>query len=222
MRDRQNPQARRGHASSTRAGAGVTALGLPHRRPDAGGGRCAGASVDVAGHPAAGRRGARRLTRVHHFEAASPAGRRARLFAAGQGLPHRGRVGTGACPLRRRRAQTLLSMTAPSGGDLQSVVFAPKADGVLAVNGTGTYRPWHSTTRIPRSRSDALRQGLVRGLLEARIRLAIDRRHRRFEPKLSLTPLIFGTLKGTIYALLSPCRWRCWRRSTRSQFMHPR
>ncbi len=43
-----------------------------------------------------------------------------------------------------------------------------------------------------------------------------------FEPKLSLTPLLFGTLKGTIYSLLIAIPLAVFGAMYLSQFMHPR
>ena len=43
-----------------------------------------------------------------------------------------------------------------------------------------------------------------------------------FEPKLSLTPLLFGTLKGTAYSLLIAIRLAVFGAMYLSQFMHPR
>src|SRR5262249_47086384 len=43
-----------------------------------------------------------------------------------------------------------------------------------------------------------------------------------FEPKFSLTPLLIGTLKGTVYSLLIAIPLAVFRAMYLSQFMHPR
>jgi len=176
----------------------VTALGflLGDRTLVTGDGRGAVATWQIV--PAGG---ARRLTLIHRFKGhrgpvvAVDASKRDKGFATadarGEVHVHYGTSG-----------QTLLSVTTGTA-DLRSVVFAPKSDALLVVDRDGGFRQW---------RLDNPHPGVTLGTLFGKVWYegysepawvwqstgGTD----DFEAKLSLTPLVYGTLKGTFYALL--------------------
>jgi phosphate transport system permease protein len=84
-----------------------------------------------------------------------------------------------------------------------AVEFAPKADGILVADASGTLRHWRLTNPHPEVSWRALfgkiwYEGYERPDHVWQSTGGTD----DFESKFSLVPLIFGTLKGTLYALL--------------------
>jgi len=97
--------------------------------------------------------------------------------------------------------ETLLSFSAPSG--LAALSLAAKADGILALSGDGRLVRWNLENYHPEATLHTLfgkvwYEGRDRPEYVWQSTGATD----EFESKLSLVPLIFGTLKGTCYALL--------------------
>ncbi len=99
-------------------------------------------------------------------------------------------------------SQTLVRMkTADS--PIQGLMFAPKADGVVAFDAQGQL---YSTT-IDNAHPEITVQTLFRpvlyeGYAEPKHIWQSSSGSDDFEPKFGMWPLIFGTLKGTIYAML--------------------
>ena len=219
MRDRQNPKLAEGTTVSTRPGAGVTTLGfLIGDRTLVVGDSAGGVSTWQIIPPPGG--GERRLTRVYQFE-----GHPGPVVALGFSERDKGFATGDASGLVRvhygTSGQTLLSMKA-EGGDLRSVVFAPKADGVLAVNGKGTIAQWQLDNPHPEVTFKTI-FGKVwyEGYSQPEYVWQSTGGTDDFEAKFSLTPLIFGTIKGTVYALLIAVPLALLGALYVSEFMHP-
>ncbi|OGB94588.1 MAG: ABC transporter permease [candidate division NC10 bacterium RBG_16_65_8] len=117
--------------------------------------------------------------------------------------------------------ETLL--TVASGlADVRALTFAPKSDGLLVADGTGRTAQW--TIRNPHPEV-TLRSLFGRvwyeGYTAPEYVWQSTGGTDDFEPKLSLTPLIYGTLKGTFYALLFAVPIALLSALYASQFMHP-
>ena len=164
--------------------------------------------------------GERRLTRVNEFERQKgtvvdiSASKREKGFATadatGQVQLHYGTSG-----------QTLLTL-APAGPALQSVVIAPKADGILTLDDGGTLGQWRLDNPHPEITWRTLfgkvwYEGYSRPEYVWQSTGGTD----DFEAKFSLTPLLFGTLKGTFYALLIAVPLSLLAAVYVSEFMHP-
>jgi phosphate transport system permease protein len=163
--------------------------------------------------------GAPRLARVHEFlahgakvvaVAASPRDKGFVTADAGGGL----HVSYGTS------GQTLLQLRAPEP-DLRAVVFAPKADGLLAFAADGRVAHWRLENPHPEVTLHTL-FGKVwyEGYPEPEYVWQSTGGTDDFETKLGLTPLIFGTLKGTFYALLIAVPLALLAALYVSEFMH--
>ncbi len=88
-------------------------------------------------------------------------------------------------------------------GAAEDLVFAPREDAVLAVGGNGLVRHWRIAVPHPETSLHTL-FGRVwyEGFPEPAYVWQSSAGSDDFEPKLSLLPLVFGTFKGTLYALL--------------------
>jgi len=85
--------------------------------------------------------------------------------------------------------RTLWSGRAPVQ-DATSIAYAPKADGALVAGAAGA--PGSRSSPASRSQFEsAVRQGLVRGIREAGYSWQSSSGTEDFEPKLSLTPLLY-------------------------------
>ncbi|OGL16141.1 MAG: ABC transporter permease, partial [Candidatus Rokubacteria bacterium RIFCSPLOWO2_12_FULL_71_22] len=165
--------------------------------------------------------GERRLAQLHRFEghpgpviAIAASGRDKGFVTADAGGAVRLHYGTSG--------QTLLSVAAPDGAPLRAVVFAPKADGVLAADATGAITHWRVDNPHPEVTLGTL-FGRVwyEGYAEPAYVWQSTGGTDDFEAKLSLAPLIFGTLKGTLYALLFAVPLALLAALYVSEFMHP-
>jgi phosphate transport system permease protein len=163
--------------------------------------------------------GAPRPIRIHDFEphgapvVAISASRRDKGFITADTAGHvKLRYGTSG--------QTLL--TFGEGTGLRGVTFAPKADGVIAVEGDGRLVHWRLENRHPEVTLSTLfgkvwYEGYSRPDWVWQSTGGTD----DFESKFSLTPLIYGTLKGTVYALLFAVPLALLAALYVSEFMHP-
>ena len=164
--------------------------------------------------------GTRRLTLVHRFQGhagpvvAIDASKRDKGFvtADAQGQVH---VNYGTS------GQTLLSI-GTGAADLRSVVFAPKSDALLVAEGDGALRQWRVDNPHPEVTLGTL-FGRVwyEGYSEPAWVWQSTGGTDDFEAKLSLTPLVYGTLKGTFYALLFAVPIALLAAIYVSEFMHP-
>jgi phosphate transport system permease protein len=164
--------------------------------------------------------GERRFTRIHRFEshpgpvtAFSPS-RRDKGFAtadpSGQIHVHYGTSG-----------RTLISMKGERA-DLRSIAITPKADGLVALSGDGSVSHWTLENRHPEITLETL-FGKVwyEGYSEPAYVWQSHGGTDDFEAKYSLTPLAFGTIKGTFYALVFAVPLALLAALYVSEFMHP-
>jgi phosphate transport system permease protein len=167
--------------------------------------------------PAAG--GGPRLTRIHDFAAHG-----APVIAIGASRRDKGFVtadASGRMALRYGTSgQTFL--TFGEGPGLRAVVFAPKADGIVALDERGGVVDWRVDNPHPEVTLKTLfgkvwYEGYSRPEWVWQSTGGTD----DFESKLSLTPLIYGTLKGTFYALLFAVPLALLGAVYVSEFMHP-
>ncbi len=117
--------------------------------------------------------------------------------------------------------QTLLALT-PQQGALRNTYFSPKADGLVSLSANN--RLVHYDVQNPHPEitwgtlfSPVWYEGYDRPELVWQSSSGSD----DFEPKFSLTPLIFGTVKGTFYAVLLAVPLAVLAAIYTSMFMHP-
>jgi phosphate transport system permease protein len=164
--------------------------------------------------------GAVRLTRIHQFSRhAAP------IVAVGASPRDKGFVaadGAGGVSLGYgTTGRTLLTLDA-GGGDVAAVAVTPKADGILAVDGQGRVAQWRLENPHPEVTLRSLfgkvwYEGYAAPAWVWQSTGGTD----DFEAKLSLTPLLYGTLKGTFYALLIAVPLALLAALYVSEFMHP-
>ena len=99
--------------------------------------------------------------------------------------------------------QTLLKLVAAGGKGVASVLISPRDDGLLAVDTDGRVHVWQIDVPHPETTLGTI-FGKVwyEGYGEPTYTWQSSSGTDSFEPKLSLIPLIFGTLKATLYSLL--------------------
>ena len=106
--------------------------------------------------------------------------------------------------------------------ELRSAAFAPKGDGVLTADADGRIAHWRLENPHPE-----VSLGTLFGRVWYEGYTAPDYVWQStggtddFEPKLSLVPLVFGTLKGTLYALVVAVPFALLAALYVSEFMHP-
>jgi phosphate transport system permease protein len=164
--------------------------------------------------------GAPRLTRLHEFPAHGAA-----VTAVAASRRDKGFITTdsrgGVHVSNGTAGQTLLRLVAPTP-DIRAVVFAPKADGLLIVGGDGRLGHWRLDNPHPEVTLRTL-FGKVwyEGYASPEYVWQSTGGTDDFESKLSLTPLVYGTLKGTFYALLLAVPLALLAALYVSEFMHP-
>ncbi|MBI3028146.1 MAG: ABC transporter permease subunit [Candidatus Rokubacteria bacterium] len=219
LRERETPKLLEAVGVSA-AGAPVTALGflIGDRTLVAGDEGGAVSTWQVIPRPVGGER---RLTRVYRFQGHSgpviaiTASKRDKGFAtadaSGQVQVHYGTSG-----------KTLLSLKAEEGVQLRAIDFAPKADGLLAVDAHGAISHWGVDNAHPEvTLRTVFGKVWYEGYSEPAYVWQSTGGTDDFEAKLSLTPLIYGTLKGTFYALLFAVPLALLAALYVSEFMHP-
>ncbi len=117
--------------------------------------------------------------------------------------------------------KTLLDLPG-AGAAITGVTFAPKADGIAAVDAGGKLLQWDVRNPHPEVSWRTLfgkvwYEGYQKPEYVWQSTGATD----DFEAKLSLTPLIYGTLKGTFYSLLVAVPLALMGALYTAQFMHP-
>jgi len=117
--------------------------------------------------------------------------------------------------------KTLLTVKA-EGSDVRSAAFGPKADGFLIGDATGRLSQWALDNPHPEITWTTL-FGKVwyEGYKNPEYVWQSTGGTDDFESKFSLVPLIYGTLKGTFYALLVAVPIALLAALYASQFMHP-
>jgi len=117
--------------------------------------------------------------------------------------------------------QTLLEMHANS--KLTTLAFAPKADGILTTDARGQLFQWHLYNPHPEiSLKTLFGKVWYEGYDQPDYTWQSSSGSDEFEPKFSLTPLAYGTFKGTFYALLLAVPLSLCAALYTSQFMHPK
>ncbi len=108
------------------------------------------------------------------------------------------------------------------GYPIKALAFAPKADGAVAVDERGTLYNWSIDNPHPGVNLKAL-FGKVwyEGYSKPEYVWQSTGGTDDFEPKFSLTPLAYGTFKGTFYALVFAIPLAVLGAICVSQFMHP-
>ena len=218
LRDRASP-ARAETVDATPGGSGVTLLGFLNGDRTLVVGDAAGGVSTWQLLPAPGG-GAPKLTRVNQFESHAAAvttmspSRRDKSFvtgdAAGGVQLHYGTSG-----------RTLLALTGAEAA-IGALSFAPKADGVVAVDSAGRLAHWRLDNPHPEVTLKTLfgkvwYEGYGRPEYVWQSTGGTD----DFEAKMSLTPLVYGTMKGTFYALLFAVPIALLAALYVSEFMHP-
>lgn len=164
------------------------------------------------------------LTKIHDIENSGAAitriavSQRTRLFVASDekgevGLYH----GTTA-----RRILTLPADAKAKPEPVETLILSPRDNGALAISKEGTARIWsfhvpHPETTIQSLFGKVWYEGYEKPEYVWQSTGGTD----DFEPKLSLVPLLVGTLKGTIYSLLLAIPLGVFGAMYLSQFMHP-
>lgn len=108
------------------------------------------------------------------------------------------------------------------GSPLVGLIFSPKADGVVALDSAMTLSSWHLDNPHPETDFRTLfgkvwYEGYDKPGYVWQSTGGTD----EFEPKFSLTPLAYGTLKGAIYAMLLSIPLAVLAALCVSQFLHP-
>jgi len=117
--------------------------------------------------------------------------------------------------------KTLLSLR-DGGGRIQSVAFAPKGDAVLSADPRGAISQWKVNNPHPEiTLQTVFGKVWYEGYTEPAYVWQSTGGTDDFEAKFSLTPLIYGTLKGTFYALLIAIPVALLAAVYVSEFMHP-
>ncbi|MCP4266526.1 MAG: ABC transporter permease subunit [Candidatus Brocadiaceae bacterium] len=115
--------------------------------------------------------------------------------------------------------QTLLSLS--SKAKPVSIAFSPKANGILVADSSGSLIHWHISNPHPETTIKTLfgkvwYEGYEKSEYVWQSTGGTD----EFEPKFSLVPLIFGTIKGTVYALIIAIPIGILSALYTSQFLH--
>jgi phosphate transport system permease protein len=166
--------------------------------------------------------GPRRLTRVYQFQGhpkpvvAVAASKRDKGFATADGAGdvkvHYGTSG-----------ETLITLRADSGKPLHSLVLAPKGDALLVADQTGGLLQWTLDNPHPEvTLRTVFGKIWYEGYSEPAYVWQSTGGTDDFEAKLSLTPLIYGTLKGTFYAMIFAVPMALLAAIYVSEFMHAR
>jgi phosphate transport system permease protein len=162
----------------------------------------------------------RRLRKIHDF---APHG--SAIVAFGPSWRDKGFVtadGAGTAQVHYGTTGATLLQFRADGGGFGPLAFAPKADGVLTLDAGGRLSHWTLQNPHPEVTWRSL-FGRVwyEGYTEPAYVWQSTGGTDDFEAKLSLTPLIYGTLKGTFYAMLFAVPLALLSALYASQFMHP-
>jgi len=217
VRDRANPVAMESVGAGA-PGTPITALGflLGDRTLVVGDGRGQVSTWQVVPPPQGGDR---RLVRIHEFVPHPGA-----VVTIGPSARDKGFVtadASGQLHLHfSTSGRTLLSPHAPQA-DLRAAVITPKADGLLVADGAGGWTQWRVNNSHPEiTLRTVFGRVWYEGYSKPEFVWQSTGGTDDFEPKFSLTPLIFGTLKGTFYALLFAVPLALLAAIYVSEFMH--
>lgn len=108
------------------------------------------------------------------------------------------------------------------GPRVENLVYSPKADGVMAIDRKGQLYDWNIDNPHPETSFKTLFEKVwYEGYSKPEYVWQSTGGTDDFEPKFSLTPLAYGTLKGAIYALIFAVPLSIFAALCVSQFMHP-
>lgn len=108
------------------------------------------------------------------------------------------------------------------GSSIKRIAFSPKADGITAIDKDGKFYNWEVENEHPETNFTTLfgkvwYEGYEKPEFVWQSTGGTD----QFEPKFSLTPLAYGTMKGALYALFFAIPISILGALCVSQFMHP-
>ena len=171
--------------------------------------------TEVEGSP-----GGRKLTRVHQLD--SHGGAVTAMAAAGRNRGLLTADANGKVFLHHVTSERRLLDFDAGTGPVNFLVFAPRSDGAVAVDSRGSFSQWsidnpHPETSLRTLFGKVWYEGAARPEYVWQSTGSGD----DFEPKMSLTPLVFGTFKGTFYALLFAVPMAVLSALCVSQFVHP-
>lgn len=162
-----------------------------------------------------------RLERMHQFEAHD-----ARVEAIGVSERNKTFVTAdagGALKIHYGTTGKTLLTVSSAASELKAVALTPKSDGIIALGGDGRLLRWNLDSPHPEVSAEALFSEVwYEGYEEPDYVWQSTSGSQDFEPKLSLSPLILGTLKGTFYALIFAVPLGLLGALYASQFMHHR
>lgn len=116
----------------------------------------------------------------------------------------------------------LLQELKTDGASVKKLSFAPKSNGILAIDNKGKLYNWELDNPHPETNLKTLFGKIwYEGYQKPEYVWQSTGGTDEFEPKLSLTPLAFGTLKGALYALFFAIPISIFGAICVSQFMHP-
>jgi phosphate transport system permease protein len=170
----------------------------------------------------AGTTDGRAMVLAHDLEAQGRAvttiapSQRSKVFATGDA--------GGAVWLRHSTSeQVLLRLEGALGGPVASAALSPRDDGVLAIDAGRGAAHWRVAVPHPETTlGTVFGKVWYEGYPEPSYTWQSSSGTDLFEPKLSLVPLIFGTLKATVYSLLFAIPIALLAAVYTSQFLHPR
>ena len=104
-----------------------------------------------------------------------------------------------------------------------ALAVGPRNDGVLVLDRSGAFDLWRMTPGFPEASVGTLfGRVLYEGETQPRFVYQSSGGEEGGEPKLSITPLIFGTLKATVFAMLFAAPIAVLAAIYSSEFLHPR
>jgi phosphate transport system permease protein len=131
-------------------------------------------------------------------------------------------TGSGEIWLRHMTSEQVLARLAiPGGARVAALQITPKADGIFALDDSGNAWLWDLANPHPETTARTI-FGKVwyEGYEEPSFTWQSSSGNDDFEPKFSLVPLIFGTLKATLYSLLFAVPIALCAAIYTSQFLH--
>lgn len=118
--------------------------------------------------------------------------------------------------------ESQLEFPAHGNSNYTAIILAPKFDGILTADNSGTLRQWKMDNPYPQvSLTSLLSEIWYEGYERPSYVWQSTGGTDEFESKFSLVPLIFGTLKGTVYAMLFAMPMALFASFYVSQFMKP-
>jgi phosphate transport system permease protein len=128
----------------------------------------------------------------------------------------------GSLVLRHMTSERTLISFPPTGSRVDTVLLTPKMDGIVAKQADGRLARYDISSPHPEITWKAL-FGKVwyEGYSQPEYTWQSTGGTDDFETKFSLVPLVFGTIKGTVYALLFAIPLAVMGALYTSQFMHP-